>query len=146
MRDRGWIFSGLFVFLVLITFPIWYNLAAGEAARPPDIPLPATERECVAPTDYMRTSHMNLLIQWRDAVVREDTRLYTAFNGKTYNMSLTGTCIKQCHTRKADFCDRCHNWAGVKSPYCWDCHVDPGILTPQTASAAARIEREVAHE
>ncbi len=39
---------------------------------------------------------------------------------------LTGTCLTGCHTNKADFCDRCHNYAGV-SVYCWECHVDPKL-------------------
>jgi hypothetical protein len=38
-------------------------------------------------------------------------------------MSLQNTCM-QCHPNKAEFCDRCHNYASVK-PYCWDCHVEP---------------------
>jgi hypothetical protein len=41
-------------------------------------------------------------------------------------MSLTGTCLTGCHTNKAEFCDRCHNYAAV-SVYCWDCHVDPKL-------------------
>ncbi|MBM3790556.1 MAG: cytochrome C [Acidobacteria bacterium] len=145
MHNRGWIVGGLVVFLVLITFPVWYNLAGGPAAGPPDIRLPAGEKECVAPTEYMRTTHMDLLIQWRDEVVRNNRRDYTAFNGRTFNMSLTGTCLKQCHTSKADFCDRCHNYSGVKSPYCWDCHVDPATVEP-ASQAALRSGIEVGHE
>jgi len=30
----------------------------------------------------------------------------------------------KCHTDKAKFCDRCHNYVGV-TPNCWDCHVEP---------------------
>jgi hypothetical protein len=37
-------------------------------------------------------------------------------------MSLSNTCL-DCHSNKAEFCDRCHNYASV-SPYCWDCHID----------------------
>ncbi|MBI4875142.1 MAG: sulfate reduction electron transfer complex DsrMKJOP subunit DsrJ, partial [Acidobacteria bacterium] len=75
------------------------------------------------PTPYMRTSHMDLLIQWREQAVRNHNRAYTAFDGKKYDISLSGTCLTQCHAAKADFCDRCHNYSGV-SAYCWDCHVD----------------------
>ena len=39
-------------------------------------------------------------------------------------ISLTGTCLQQCHVNKQEFCDRCHNYAAA-SPYCWDCHIDP---------------------
>ena len=40
-----------------------------------------------------------------------------------YDISLAGTCMK-CHSNKAEFCDRCHDYAGV-SPDCWSCHVAP---------------------
>ncbi|MEK7403669.1 MAG: sulfate reduction electron transfer complex DsrMKJOP subunit DsrJ [Acidobacteriota bacterium] len=125
MRDRPIIFGGLMVFLGLATFPIWYNVAAGKTSRGPDIKLPAQEKECVAATDYMRSSHMDLLVEWREQVVRQHVRRFTAFNGRNYNISLTGTCLKQCHTSKADFCDRCHDYAGAGTPYCWDCHNEP---------------------
>jgi hypothetical protein len=126
MRDRSWIFGGLAVFLALITFPIWYNLAARTTSKAPELKLPTQEKFCVAPTEYMRTSHMELLINWREEVVRNNVRTYTAFNGKTYKISLTGTCLG-CHTSKEEFCDRCHNYAAV-NPYCWDCHVDPKLV------------------
>lgn len=126
MRDRLWIFAGLAVFLVLITFPVWYNKAAGTTSRGPELKLPAGEKTCVAATAYMRASHMNLLLEWRDQVVRRGSRTWTAPDGKSYEMSLTGTCLK-CHSEKEQFCDRCHNYAGV-TPYCWECHVDPQII------------------
>ena len=146
MRDRALILGGLVIFLALITFPIWFDLAGGKTAQAPDIKLPPNQTSCVAPTEFMRSSHMNLLIQWRDAVVRQDLRTFTAFDGKTYTMSLTGTCLKQCHTSKAEFCDRCHNYAGVKTPYCWDCHVDPATVQQAAPQVAARDGSEVNHE
>jgi hypothetical protein len=42
--------------------------------------------------------------------------------GKEFEMSLQKTCMK-CHTNKAEFCDKCHNYASVR-PYCWDCHIE----------------------
>jgi hypothetical protein len=127
MRDRVLILTGLGLFLVLITFPIWYDLAGGKTSRAPDLKRPAIEKVCVAPTPYMRTSHMALLVDWREQVVRRNVRSFQSFDGKTYTMSLTGTCMK-CHDSKADFCDRCHNYAGVPTAYCWDCHVDPRLI------------------
>lgn len=124
MRDRPLILGGLGLFLALVTFPFWYNVARGKTARPPDIKLPAEARQCVAPAAYMKASHMELLSQWRDDVVRRQIRTYVAHDGKTYEISLTRTCLAQCHTGKEEFCDRCHTYAGVKGPYCWDCHVD----------------------
>jgi hypothetical protein len=128
MRDQGIIYAGLVAFLGLVTFPAWYNLAAGHTAQPPAIQLPAREKQCVAPTAYMRTSHMDLLINWREEVVRRHVRSFTAFDGKTYNMSLSGTCLSGCHTNKAEFCDRCHGYVGVSGPYCMNCHLDPRLV------------------
>lgn len=71
----------------------------------------------------MRTSHMVMLNVWRDDVVRRGDRLYHSANGKTYNMSLTNTCL-ECHSDKAKFCDQCHNYLAV-APFCWDCHLVP---------------------
>jgi hypothetical protein len=124
MRDRGIIYSGLAVFLVLATFPLWHNLAGAVTAKGPEPVLPANARQCVMPLDYMKTSHMTLLLDWREQVVRQDERDFTAFNGRHYTKSLTATCLDQCHTAgKAEFCDRCHNYADV-SLSCWNCHVD----------------------
>ena len=41
----------------------------------------------------MRANHMKMLGAWRDGVVREGKRLYTAKDGRTFEKSLTGTCI-----------------------------------------------------
>ncbi len=126
MRDRGIILGGLIVFLGLITLPVWYNLAAGTTSKPPDLRLPTLEKNCVAPVEYMRTSHMDLLMDWREQAVRQNIRTFKSFDGKTYTIGLSQTCLK-CHASKADFCDRCHDYAGVK-PACWNCHVDPKLV------------------
>jgi hypothetical protein len=125
MRDRLWIFAGLFLFLGAITYPAWHNLDARTSSQPPDLVLPKNAKECVAPINFMRKSHMQLLLDWRNRVVREDQRKYVSPDGKVYDMNLTGTCMK-CHEKKG-FCDRCHNYAGVATPYCWNCHVDPAL-------------------
>jgi len=126
MPDRVWILGGLAVLLGLLTFPIWYNVAANTLSKAPELEMPANEKSCVAPKEYMRNNHMELLSRWRDDVVRKNIQLYTAFNGKTYRMSLTGTCLG-CHASRESFCDRCHNYAAV-SLYCWDCHIDPKLV------------------
>jgi hypothetical protein len=123
MFDTGKIIVGLVVFLILITFPVWYNVAKGKATYVPDLEKPATADRCVAATDYMTAHHMDLLNDWRDRVVRKGERIYVDSYGTKYEMSLTNTCLS-CHTNKDKFCDKCHNYMGV-SPYCWDCHVDP---------------------
>ncbi len=125
MHDRGLIYGGVLVFLGLMTSPFSYNLVRGTTAKGPDLKLPAQEKRCVEPVDTMKASHMQLLLSWRDDVVRRSERTFTATDGKTYKMSLTGTCLMGCHTSKAEFCDRCHTYAGVEGPYCMDCHIDP---------------------
>jgi len=122
MYDGGKIIPGLIVFVGLITFPIWYN--AGNAGDVPKPEKPADAKECVEATEFMRTSHMVVLNQWRDDIVRDGgTRSGKTASGDEYSRSLQKGCMK-CHVSKQKFCDRCHEYAAVK-PYCWDCHLPP---------------------
>ncbi len=125
MYDASKIVAGLAVFAVLATSPLWYNrISAASAEKPVLKPPPNSSTQCVEATDYMRSSHMDLLNQWRDAVVRENRRTYTSqLNGREYEMSLQKTCF-DCHSNKSTFCDSCHTYTAVQ-PYCWDCHVVP---------------------
>ena len=123
MSDKKYIILGLIIFAVIVTFPLWYN--RGKAAPAPDLILTEKAKAaevCVRSTDYMKAEHMQLLDVWRDTVVRRGARIYVSPDGKEYNMSLSNTCL-DCHSNKAEFCDRCHNYASVR-PYCWDCHID----------------------
>lgn len=128
LYDKGKIIAGIMIFVILITFPFWYG--KGKTSAPPvlSIDTPAIgkleEKRCLEETAFMRSNHMKLLVNWRDGVVREGNRLYTAKSGKVYEMSLSGTCLK-CHSNKEQFCDRCHNYVGAK-PSCWSCHIIPG--------------------
>jgi hypothetical protein len=123
MYDGGKIVSGLVVFLLIATFPFWYSSAAGTPGERPQPELPAGEKQCVENREYMLSSHMTLLDQWRDAFVRENERMYTSVAyGEQYEASLTNTCLK-CHQNRDTFCDRCHEYADI-DPYCWDCHID----------------------
>ena len=114
---------GLIVFIGILAFPVFYNTVTGKAAYKPDPKIVTQEKECVQSKSDMKAEHMTIIFEWRDEVVRDGEREYTAFNGKTYNKSLSNTCM-ECHTNKAEFCDECHNYVGV-SPYCWECHVEP---------------------
>ena len=126
MADRGKILIGLAVFVILVTFPFWSGLAAsGEAEiTRPELEYPADAEACVEETEWMTANHMNLLNEWRNAVVREGAVEYTASNGKTYTMSLTKTCL-DCHGDPDNFCTRCHDYADV-TPTCWECHTKVG--------------------
>ena len=66
-------------------------------------------------------------VEYKIEVVRNGKRMYVASDGKTYEMSLQNECIR-CHSNKTQFCDQCHNYAGLKAdstPYCWTCHIPP---------------------
>ncbi len=123
MFDTGKILAGLILFLVIVTSPMWWHMAKGTVPEVPDPKITTEAKECVAPTPYMRSLHMDLLNDWRDDVVRKGDRIHTGSDGKQYDKSLSRTCMS-CHSNKADFCDQCHDYAGV-TPYCWDCHVEP---------------------
>jgi hypothetical protein len=123
MKDKKFIVTGVIIFIVIATFPFWYN--RGKAASAPELQLTdqaKAAKVCVRSTDYMKAEHMQLLDLWRDSVVRRGDRIYVNPSGQEYTMSLSNTCL-DCHSNKAEFCDRCHNYASVR-PYCWNCHID----------------------
>jgi hypothetical protein len=123
MNDKKWIVAGLVVFLIIVLFPFWYN--RGKAVPPPEVKLTdkaKAAKECVLSKEYMTAEHMQILDLWRETVVRDGNRIYTNPKGKEFVMSLSNTCL-DCHSNKADFCDKCHNYASVR-PYCWDCHIE----------------------
>jgi hypothetical protein len=131
---------GLAAFVILATSPLWLN--AGRIIGPPkpslDTPaiqkLADKDKQCVLPTEEMRAYHMQLLIDWRDQVVRTGDRVWTSPSGKKYEPSLSNTCLG-CHSNKAEFCDQCHNYVAV-APNCWGCHLDK----PATAGKMAQAE------
>ncbi|WP_258359286.1 sulfate reduction electron transfer complex DsrMKJOP subunit DsrJ [Moorella sulfitireducens (nom. illeg.)] len=127
MNDFRYIITGLVLFIVLVTFPLWTRAGKAAPAPVPSLETQAIqqleEKQCVEGTEYMRANHMSLLEEWRNQVVREGKRTYVAGNGKEYEMSLQKTCL-QCHSNKSQFCDQCHNYLGVQ-PDCWTCHIEP---------------------
>jgi len=126
MSDKKYILAGLAVVAVLITIPFWINVinvgAVPESHEPVLTEKAKAAKTCVLPKDEMVSDHMQLLDVWRDTVVRTGERIYVSAEGKEFNMSLSNTCL-DCHSNKAEFCDRCHNYASA-DPYCWDCHID----------------------
>lgn len=124
MYDKGKVIAGLVIFVALFAFPFWYTM--GKSAPAPEVELTdkaKQAKQCVEPTPFMTGNHMQVLIDWREAAVRENDRIYIASDGKHYTASLQNTCM-DCHANKSKFCDRCHNYMGV-DPYCWDCHIEP---------------------
>ncbi len=123
MADRGKILTGLVIFLLILAAPTLYNLASGKARSLPDLETGTAERRCVEETGFMRSRHMVLLNEWKDLVVRQGVRTYRAKDGTTHVIGMTGTCLR-CHSDKARFCDRCHDYTAVR-PTCWECHNVP---------------------
>jgi len=129
MYNSSKIIIGIIIFLGLITYPFWRNV--GKAATPPKLEVGTLEKQCVESTPYMKSSHMQLLVQWRDDVVRQGKRVYVNSSGKTFNISLQNTCTN-CHSKKTQFCDRCHTYV-ESAPKCWDCHIEPKEQEQQAA-------------
>lgn len=121
MYDRGKVLTGLAIFVIIVTFPVWYNMVNAQNVPKPE--LPKDVKQCVGKLDYMRTSHMVLLGNWRDEVVRTENRKVVEVGGKQYVKSLQLGCMV-CHPDRVKFCDGCHNYAAV-NPFCWDCHFQP---------------------
>ena len=136
--DRNRVIAGLVIFVVLITIPLWQNLGKIVAAPAPSLDTPVIkqlaekDKKCVMPTEWMRANHMQMLVEWRDNVVRTGEqqvttprgRDFVAPDGKTYLASLTNTCLN-CHSDKTKFCDQCHHYVAVV-PNCFGCHLQEG--------------------
>jgi hypothetical protein len=128
MHDAGKIIAGLVIFLAIATSPMLYQWTKGAVPGPPELKISPESEQCVQPTQFMRSLHMDLLDDWRDEAVRDGDRTYVAFDGKVYEKSIAGTCLSSCHSSKDEFCDRCHEYVGAE-PYCWDCHAKAGTHT-----------------
>ncbi|HFQ81941.1 MAG TPA: cytochrome C [Desulfobacterales bacterium] len=121
MYDKGKVITGLVIFVLIVTFPVWYNVRGAQHIPNPKILTKV--KHCVKPLDYMRADHMKLLIDWRYEVVREGDRAKVTVDGVQYERSLVNGCMK-CHVSEKKFCDQCHEYVDV-NPYCWDCHIKP---------------------
>lgn len=122
--DKGKIFAGLAIFVGLVASPFWYNPVFGTgSSAPPEVPLPKDGSQCVLPRAEMRASHMQVIYDWRETVVREGGRIHTTPDGREFQMSLSNTCLG-CHEGQKKFCAACHEYLAVQ-PFCWDCHFDP---------------------
>jgi len=141
MYKGGKIIASLIIFVAFLTFPFFSNM--GKANAGPEA-LAATVsqlagKQCVEPASYMRTNHMQLLNQWRNADVRDGKTVYVNTQGKSFDISLQ-SCV-ECHSTQAtatttgvsnpvlntssdQFCVSCHTYASVK-PTCWSCHAGP---------------------
>ncbi len=133
MYNTASVMVGLVVLVGAGTSPFWLNAIGGKSLDLSKVEYTLPDGSCIESKEYMRTSHMDLLDEWRDSVVREGVRSYELkpeikeklrdkYPGGFVPMSLTNTCL-DCHESREVFCNKCHEYAGV-SPYCWDCHLD----------------------
>ncbi|MCI5151411.1 MAG: cytochrome C [Candidatus Electrothrix sp. MAN1_4] len=128
MYDKEKTITLLVVFVLLITFPIWYNHGDLGAVPTRDPKLPedrAQAKEMVKyatlpndlkhpPAEEMRSIHMMML---KTIHANADAKLAELGGKKMPTM----TCFA-CHSKKEQFCDSCHAYAAVKTPDCWSCH------------------------
>ena len=76
LYDFKYIVLGLLIFFGLLFSAVLPNLGKTVAAPDPKLDTPAIQklaakdRKCVMPTDYMRANHMQMLVDWREQVVR----------------------------------------------------------------------------
>ncbi len=108
----------------LVLFALFQAIPKGDAETVP-LPQPRASvidsTRCIAPKEFMRANHMQVLYGWHNSSVREGKRLYIAPNGSHFEKSLN-TCMG-CHSNRF-FCFNCHTYANVK-PKCWNCHISP---------------------
>lgn len=121
MYDKEKVITGLAIFVIIMTFPVWYNLVHAQHVPKPEKSTVA--KKCVVATSEIRTSHMVILDDWRNEVVREEKRKMIEVEGKQYVKSLQLGCMT-CHPDQKKFCDECHTYAAVDL-FCWDCHFQP---------------------
>ncbi|PID78095.1 MAG: menaquinol oxidoreductase [Deltaproteobacteria bacterium] len=125
MSDKIKVLAGFIIFVGMISAPFWINAGKVKAIPHPELSENA-KKAGVCVEENMAAKHMQILDLWRDTVVRDAQRIYVNSKGKKYKMSLsTGSesCLG-CHGSKAEFCDKCHEYASVE-PFCWKCHIDP---------------------
>ena len=88
MYNKGTIIPGLIIFVLFVTFPLWFNAFSKASAVPkPELP-PNGSKECVEPLAAIRANHMVLLNEWRDDVLRNDDRVAITVDGKEYRKGL----------------------------------------------------------
>ena len=127
MYDKGKIITGLVIFVLLITFPVWYNNISCDAEEMQPVSnneLPEAmfqsitfpnDAEHALSTPEMRSTHMQMLEQIHAVAMQQGYD--PEKDGKKDRMQ----CL-MCHGTKEDFCDKCHVSAAVTTPDCWTCH------------------------
>jgi hypothetical protein len=105
--------------LVLMAAPLLCAVITFAARPDPRLPWlepPVPGTTCILPKASMRLYHMTHLKHLRDQVVREGRR---DLLGGARPQGITS--CRGCHLHREQFCDRCHERAGVQ-PDCFGCH------------------------
>ncbi|MBI4665854.1 MAG: cytochrome C [Nitrospinae bacterium] len=106
------------VFGLLFSIPFIYNASSvglsSNASASPSLPGQDPAKKCVKDKDWMRHNHMTLIMHSREDAVRDGLR--------KPGHGIQG--CRSCHPNRAEFCDSCHGYVGVK-PECWNCHYYP---------------------
>lgn len=124
MGAKGKIAAFCIVFCIIMAIPLAANAGSTTSGAAPSLDTPEinalSNKSCIESTEYMKSSHMQLLDSWRMQAVRGGATTYVSTSGVEYEMSMENTCFS-CHSNPHEFCDSCHVYSSV-SLYCWDCH------------------------
>ncbi len=104
-----WIWAWMALFLTVGTV----SPVEAAGSKMPELQTPKG-KPCMHEPEWMKRNHMDMLKHQREITVREGVRVR---NETLQNCST-------CHTSRAQFCDRCHNYVNV-DPGCFQCHNYP---------------------
>ena len=126
MNKNRLVALGLILFVLLFTFPVLMNLGKSVAKTQPPAMLQdqkamqeLADKLGVKNIDEFRERHKQVLAEWKDIVVRDGKRVYVTKDGREIPISL------QNLASQPQYCSDCHDYAGIKKPNCWTCHVEP---------------------
>jgi len=115
---------------LIIVFPLVYSVGAWAvslaSSDEPFLEMPDEQfQECVRDTEYMRFSHMTLLMDARNGIrtgERGDIGLskLKADHAVQAISSIRSDC-SDCHTSREAFCDQCHTSVNLNLD-CFSCH------------------------
>lgn len=126
MNKNRLVALGLILFVLLFTFPVLMNLGKSVAKTQPPAMLQdqkamqeLADKLGVKNIDEFRERHKQVLAEWKDIVVRDGKRIYVTKDGREIPISL------QNLASQPQYCNDCHDYAGIEKPNCWTCHVEP---------------------
>lgn len=130
--DRRLLAIGIPALIILI--PLVYSVGAWAVATAGPTDEPFLERpdarfeECVRDTEYMRFSHMTLLLETRDGIrvgERGDIGLSRLRPGTVIPTSTVESASRaycsDCHASRERFCNQCHTAVNLNLD-CFSCH------------------------